>query len=142
MIFVEDLKIKSMSKSASGTIESPGTNVKQKSGLNKSILDQGWSEFLRQLDYKQLWSGGCVIPVCPRNTSRKCHECGFVSPDNRKTQASFHCISCGHHNNADVNAAKNILEAGYALLACGVASIDLLRSRNQLVATATGIPVL
>ena len=142
MIFVEDLKIKSMSKSASGTIESPGTNVKQKSGLNKSILDQGWSEFLRQLNYKQLWSGGCVIPVCPRNTSRKCHECGFVSPDNRKTQASFHCISCGHHNNADVNAAKNILEAGYALLACGVASIDLLRSRNQLVATATGIPVL
>jgi len=143
IVFVEDLKIKSMSKSASGTIENPGTNIRQKSGLNKSILDQGWSEFLRQLDYKQLWSGGMVISVPPKNTSRKCHECGFISIENRKTQSSFHCISCGNHDNADVNAAKNIKEAGYALLACGVElHLDPLRSRNPLVATATGSPFL
>jgi putative transposase len=143
MIFVENLKIKLMSKSASGTKENPGTNIKQKSGLNKSILDQGWSEFLRQLEYKQLWSGGHIMSVDPKNTSRKCNECGFVSKENRKTQATFICISCGHHDNADVNAAKNILEAGHALLAYGVElHLDPLRSRNLLVASATGIPFL
>ena len=55
MIFVEDLNIKGMTKSAAGTIEAPGKNVKAKSGLNHSILNQGWGEFLRQLDYKLLW---------------------------------------------------------------------------------------
>ena len=47
-----------MSKSAKGSIETPGTNVSAKSGLNKSILDQGWGEFRRQLEYKLTWSGG------------------------------------------------------------------------------------
>ena len=51
-IFVEDLQVKNMSKSASGTLEVPGKNVAAKSGLNKSILDQGWCEFRRQLKYK------------------------------------------------------------------------------------------
>lgn len=119
MIVLEDLKVSNMSKSAKGSIENPGKNVKAKSGLNRSILDQGWFEFRRMLEYKQLWSGGLLIAVNPKNTSRKCSECGHISKDNRKTQAVFVCQSCGHEDHADHNAAKNILEAGLALLACG-----------------------
>ena len=120
IVCIEDLKVKNMSKSANGTIEKPGRNVRAKSGLNKSILDQGWGEFRRQLEYKQVWLGGEVLSVPARNTSRKCNVCGHTSADNRKTQAVFVCTSCGHEANADVNAACNILAAGHAvLIACG-----------------------
>ena len=119
MIVLEDLKVSNMSKSAKGTIENPGKNVKAKSGLNRSILDQGWGEFRRMLEYKQLWSGGKLVLVDPKNTSRKCSKCGHVSKDNRKSQSAFSCVSCGHEINADYNAAINILEGGQSLLACG-----------------------
>jgi len=119
IVCVEDLKIKNMSKSANGTIEQPGRNVKAKSGLNRSILDQGWFEFRRQLEYKELWLGGEVLAVPARNTSRKCTICGHTAADNRTSQASFRCTACGHEANADVNAACNILAAGHAVLACG-----------------------
>lgn len=58
MIAIEDLKVSNMSKSAKGTAEQHGRNVKAKSGLNRAILDQGWHEMRRQLEYKQLWRGG------------------------------------------------------------------------------------
>jgi len=119
VIVLEDLKVANLSKSAKGTQEAPGRNVRAKSGLNKSILDQGWHEFRRQLEYKQAWSGGIVILVSPRNTSRKCSACDYIHEDNRRTQASFLCLRCGHGENADVNAAKNILAAGLAVSACG-----------------------
>jgi len=119
MIFVEDLKVANMSRSASGTLEAPGRSVKAKSGLNRSILDQGWFEFKRQLTYKQQWLGGDVLAVPAHYTSQRCSCCGTVSKDNRTTQARFACVSCGYEVNADLNAAKNILAAGYAVLACG-----------------------
>lgn len=119
MIVVEDLKVANMSKSASGTLQAPGKKVQQKRGLNRSILDQGWGEFRRQLEYKQAWRNGLFLAVNPRNTSRKCFNCGCVSADNRKTQTTFKCIECGYTENADVNAARNILAAGHAVLACG-----------------------
>ncbi len=118
VVVIEDLKVTNMSKSASGTIETPGRSVKAKSGLNKSILDQGWGEFRRQLEYKQAWLGGEVLAVNPRNTSRTCPACGHVSAENRKTQSQFECVECGHTGNADLNAAINILRAGHARLAC------------------------
>lgn len=71
-ICIEDLKVSNMSKSAKGTEEMHGKNVKAKSGLNKSILDQGWHEFRRQLIYKSNWNGGTVVAVNPRHTSQKC----------------------------------------------------------------------
>ena len=122
MIVLEDLKVANMSRSASGGKEEPGTNVRAKSGLNRSILDQGWGEFRRQIEYKEAWRGGNVIAIPPQNTSRTCHECGHVSKGNRKSQARFECEACGHETNADLNAAKNILAAGHAVLACGVTS--------------------
>ena len=91
-----------------------------KSGLNKSILDQGWFEFRRQLDYKLAWRGGQLIAVPARNTSRTCPACGHVSKDNRLTQARFACVCCGYEANADVVGAINVLRAGHARFACEV----------------------
>ena len=118
-IFREDLKVKNMTASAKGTVEEPGTRVAQKSGLNRSILDQGWRIFFTKLDWKALRLGGHVHAVPPQNTSRTCPICGCVSKDNRKTQAWFKCVSCGHQGNADVVAAINIKERGRSSLACG-----------------------
>ena len=94
MVCIEDLQVRNMSRSAAGTTEQPRKHVRAKSGLNKAILDQGWFEFRRQLDYKLAWAGGHLIVVPPQNTSRTCPACGHVSADNRQTQGSF-VISCG-----------------------------------------------
>jgi IS605 OrfB family transposase len=133
-VYVEGLHIKNMSSSARGTIDDPGTKVKAKSGLNKSILDQGWFEFRRQLDYKLLWEGGMLVEVDFRYTSQTCSCCGYRSKENRQSQAVFRCLACGHEENADVNAAKNILTVGQTGMAC-----DLKRRylRNR-IALAVG----
>ncbi len=120
MVCIEDLQVRNMSRSAAGSSDQPGRNVKAKSGLNKSILDQGWFEFRRQLEYKQVWLGGDVLAVPARNTSRTCPACGHVSAENRQTQAKFACVECGYENNADLVGAINVLRAGHARLACEV----------------------
>jgi putative transposase len=122
VVVIEDLQVRNMSKSAAGTVEQPGQNVKAKSGLNRSILDQGWFELRRQLEYKQAWNGGWVVAVPPRNTSRACPACGHVAAENRQTQARFACVVCGFENNADLVGAINVLRAGHARLACGETS--------------------
>ncbi|EBV4059292.1 transposase, partial [Salmonella enterica subsp. enterica serovar Typhimurium] len=119
MIVIEDLKVSNMSKSAKGTAEQHGRNVKAKSGLNRSILDQGWYEMRRQLEYKQLWRGGQVLAVPPAYTSQRCACCGHTAKENRLSQSKFVCQACGYTANADVNGARNILAAGHAVLACG-----------------------
>ena len=119
MIVIEDLKVSNMSKSAAGTVSQPGRNVRAKSGLNRSILDQGWYEMRRQLEYKQLWRGGQVLAVPPAYTSQRCACCGHTAKENRLSQSKFRCQACGYTANADVNGARNILAAGHAVLACG-----------------------
>ncbi|KAA0914530.1 RNA-guided endonuclease InsQ/TnpB family protein [Psychrobacter sp. ANT_WB68] len=116
MIACEDLKVANMSKSASGSVTEHGRNVKAKSGLNKSILDQGWGMMVDMLEYKQQWQGGLLIKVNPRYTSQTCFECKHIAKENRRTQAKFECVKCGYIANADVNAARNILSAGHAVL--------------------------
>jgi len=127
MIVMEDLKIANMSKSAKGNIDNPGNHVKAKSGLNKSILDQGWYEFRRQLVYKQQWRGGDVILVNPKNTSITCPNegCGHSSKANRKTQSEFECQKCGYKGHADVVGAVNVLRLGHSRLACGDLVTDI-----------------
>ena len=129
LVVIEDLRVKAMSKSAKGTSDNPGKKVKQKSGLNRSILDAGWGEFRRQLEYKVDWAGGVLIAVDPKNTSRRCSVCGHTAKENRLTQADFICVKCGHTDDADVNAAINILRAGHARLACG--EIGAVRPLNE-----------
>jgi putative transposase len=119
LVCVEDLQVRNMSQSSKGTSEQPGRSVKQKSGLNRAILDQGWGEFRRQLEYKLDWNGGVFVAIDPRNTSRTCPSCRHISADNRTTQADFVCVECGYTNHADVVGAINILERGHRLLACG-----------------------
>jgi putative transposase len=119
LVIVEDLKIRHMSKSAAGTIDAPGRNVSAKSGRNKAILDQGWFEFRRQLEYKLTWKGGQLIAVPPQYTSQSCPCCGHVSRDNRQTQAKFECVAFGFAEHADLVGAININTAGLAVLACG-----------------------
>jgi putative transposase len=119
MIVIEDLKISNMSKSAKGTPERHGRNVSAKSGLNRSILDQGWYEMRRQPEYRQLRRGGLVIVVPPAYTSQRCACCGHTAKENRQTQSKFVCQVCGYPENAEVNGARNILAAGHAVLACG-----------------------
>ena len=119
LIVIEDLQVRNMSKSAKGDSEQPGKMVKQKSGLNRAILDQGWGEFRRQLEYKAAWNGGFVVAVPPQYTSQTCPCCGHVSRDNRQTQAKFACVECGFEANADHVGAINILARGHRVLACG-----------------------
>jgi putative transposase len=114
VIALEDLRIKNMSASARGDAAQPGKNVSAKAGLNRGILDAAWGEFGRQLTYKVQWRGGQVILVNPTYTSRTCRLCAHECAENRKTQAVFACVACGHTENADVHAAKNILAAGHA----------------------------
>jgi len=118
MIVIGDLKVANLSKSAAGTVSQPGRNVRAKSGLNRSILDQGWYELRRQLEYKQRWRGGQVLAINPAYTSQKCACCGHTTQENRQSQSKFKCLECGYTENADINAARNILAAGHAVLAC------------------------
>jgi putative transposase len=115
VIALEDLRVKNMSTSARGTADQPGKNVRQKAALNRSILDAAWGEFARQISYKVQCRGGQVILVNPAYTSRTCRACGHEAAENRKTQAVFSCVACGHTEHADVHAAKNILAAGHAV---------------------------
>jgi putative transposase len=130
VVVIEDLRVANMSATAKGTAEQHGKNVNAKAGLNKSILDQGWHEFRRQLEYKQAWRGGMVIAINPRNTSRACACCGHIAAENRTTQRRFECVACEHTENADINAAQNILAAGHAVIACGE-SVHQGRSMKQ-----------
>ena len=111
IVCLEDLRISNMTASARGTIAEPGKKVRQKAGLNRSILEHGWHQFEVFLTYKLTAAGGEIRLVNPRNTSRRCSVCHTVDARNRKSQALFQCVACGHKAHADVNAAVNILHA-------------------------------
>ena len=115
LIAVEDLQISNMTKAARKNEDGIRVGKSQKSGLNKSISDAGWGNFLNMISYKAEEAGGKMVRVNPRGTSQKCSSCNHTDKDNRQTQAKFECVSCGHIANADVNAAINILGAGIVL---------------------------
>ncbi|MBB5293315.1 IS605 OrfB family transposase [Deinococcus metallilatus] len=77
--------------------------------LARSIHDVGWGQFLNLLSLKAADAGRRVIGVDPRFTSQRCSKCGHTEKANRRSQAVFVCVSCGHEANADHNAALNIL---------------------------------
>lgn len=122
VVCIEDLEVKAMTARARGTVEKPGSGVWRKSRRNRAILDRGWGEFRRQLDYKLAWAGGRLVAVDPHNTSHTCPACGHVAKENRPTRARFACTACGFAGDADLVAATNILRAGHARLACEVSA--------------------
>ena len=115
VIRVEDLRIQQMTRSAKGTPENPGRNVRAKAGLNREILRSGWGVLVRRLEEK---APGRVEKIKPHHTSQRCSACGQVDRNSRKSQAEFQCIACGYACHADVNAARNIA-AGHAVTARG-----------------------
>jgi hypothetical protein len=94
-IVLEDLRIANMTASAKGTLVEPGTKVRQKAGLNRSILETGWGQFELMLAYKTIERSGEIRLVDPRNTSRLCPQCGHSDARNRESQALFRCAGCG-----------------------------------------------
>ncbi len=107
-VVVEKLNTKGMTASANGTTENPGKHVAQKKGLNKAILNTGWGGLKQKLSYK----AATLLEVNPQYTSQTCSRCGFTDKANRPTQAKFKCLACGRTDNADINAALNILASG------------------------------
>ena len=115
LIRVEDLRIKNMTRSAKGTPQDPGRNVRAKAGLNRGILRSGWGLLVRRLEEK---APGRVERIKPAFTSQRCSACGQVDGKSRESQAVFRCTACGYACHADVNAARNIA-AGHAVTARG-----------------------
>ena len=115
MIRVEDLRIRSMTRTAKGTAGAPGQNVRQKAGLNREILRSGWGLLARRLEDK---APGRMEKIRPAFTSQRCSACGHVDAESRESQARFVCTACGFADHADVNAARNIA-AGHAVTARG-----------------------
>jgi len=108
LIVSEDLKVKSMIKFGN---------------LSKHISDTGWSMFFDMLAYKSKFYEKTYVRIDPKFTSQKCNSCGHTCKENRITQSKFLCVKCGHNENADFNAAQNILGKG----------IVLVRQRETLV---------
>ncbi|WP_218825484.1 RNA-guided endonuclease InsQ/TnpB family protein [Streptosporangium subroseum] len=97
VIAVEDLKISNMTRSARGTLEVPGTNVRQKAGLNQGILANGWGQLVTRTEHK---APGRVQMVDPRYTSQTCNACGHIARESRESQALFRCVACEHRDHA------------------------------------------
>lgn len=119
VIFLEDTHTRNMVRSAKGTVENPGSNVRQKAGRNRFILFQGWYSIRLKLEYKCRWYGRNFVAVPAPNTSRSCSQCGSIHAGNRRSQRRFECRDCGYLTNADVNAAENIRRQGEALARAG-----------------------
>ena len=100
LIALEDLNVKGMARG----------------NLGKQIHDVGWGQFFQILESRAEWAGKRVVAVPPAYTSQQCHACGHTEKGNRYKQA-FVCLSCGHTDHADHNAAMNILSKGLAFVA-------------------------
>lgn len=111
-MFIEELQLKNMTKSASGTLANPGKNVAQKRGLNRSMNRVGLGIGRAQLAYKAVANEKVFLAVRPHYSSQECSKCEYTSKENRKSQAAFLCLKCGHSQNADLNAANVLIKRG------------------------------
>ncbi|MEU6255813.1 transposase [Streptomyces sp. NPDC047043] len=114
LVRFEKLNIKNMTRSAKGTVAEPGSNVRQKAGLNRAILAQGWGLLRQRTEHK---APGRVEDIPAPYTSLRCSACGWIEKNSRKSQAEFVCVSCGFTCNADENAAHNVA-AGQGGIPC------------------------
>ncbi|MBK1781255.1 transposase [Advenella sp. WQ 585] len=117
VVALEDLSLKNMTASAKGTVDQPGKQVRQKAGLNRSILQSGWGQLRQYLLYKTFQRGKLLVFVPPHNTSQECSRCGTIDKASRRHQSGFACTACGFTDNADRNAARVIARhAAYGLI--------------------------
>ena len=125
LIVVEDLKTKNMSKSSKGNEITHGKKVKQKSGLNRTILNASFYQFVAMLQYKQtMLNDKLFVKVDPKYTSQECSICGNRDKNNRPKQDKFKCTKCGHKENPDIQASKTILKRGLKSFGLGISLVD------------------
>lgn len=144
VFILENLSTKNMTKSASGTKESPGKNVSAKSGLNREILKVGWHQIETFLTYKAIKNGKIVFKVSPQHTSQECSHCGHTHADNRLEQSKFVCVMCKYTANADTNASQVIqkraiklfLDSGTELSAKGVLQPGTIKTGSRKAKTS------
>jgi transposase len=130
VIRVEDLRISNMTRSGKGTLDRPGRHVRAKSTLNRRVLASGWGLLAERLQDKMQ---DRLQKVRYAYTSQRCSACGTVDAEARESQAVFACRSCGHAENADVNAARNIA-AGYVVNARGGPQLGPAKREPQCAA--------
>ncbi|NUU21561.1 MAG: transposase [Streptomycetaceae bacterium] len=140
-VVVEQLQITNMVASARGTVERPGTNVAQKTGLNRAISQEAWGRTVAMLTYKLAGRGGTLAKVPAPGTSQRCSACGFTTKGSREDQARFVCKhpGCGWSGNADHNAARNILHlyrTGHAVAVPAAGRAVVRRARRVKPPTA------
>lgn len=139
-IALEDLNLRGMTKSPAPKPSEDGThwlpnNARAKARLSRAMLNVGFGALRQQIEYKAAWAGREAIAVNPAYTSQTCAECGHVAAENRPTQARFECQRCRHTDNADVNAARNILKKAFAgNTAVGPARSELMRAEGAKLA--------
>jgi len=102
IIGLEKLNLRSMTKRAHGR----GASAKR--GLNRAMSNAALGQVRELIAYKARFTGTEVILVPAAYTSQRCNQCSHIASENRKSQAVFLCVKCGHQANADVNAAMNI----------------------------------
>lgn len=126
LIAVEDLKTKNMSKSSKGNEIVHGKKVKQKSGLNRTILNASFYQFVSMIQYKQtMLNDKLFVKVNPQYTSQECSQCGNIDKNNRPKQDRFRCSACGFETNPDIQASKTILKRGLESFGLGTSLVDL-----------------
>ena len=126
LIVVEDLKIKNMSKSSKGNEINHGKMIKQKSGLNRTILNASFYQFVAMLQYKTtMLNDKLFVKVNPQYTSQECSVCGNIDKNNRPKQDKFKCTTCGFETNPDIQASKTILKRGLESFGLGTSLVDL-----------------
>ncbi|MEU0078438.1 transposase [Micromonospora tulbaghiae] len=129
LVVAENLRLTSMTRSAKGTVDYPGKNVRRKSGLNRALLGEAHGRTIELLEYKLAERGGQMLPVPAAGTSQKCSACGHRDPVSR-AGIKFSCTSCGWVGHADTNAALNILAAGLAVNGRGVDTVGRRREAS------------
>lgn len=88
--------------------------------LAKAISDVGWSELVRQLEYKATWYGRTLIKIDRwYPSSKRCFDCGYIHETLDLSIREWTCPECHIHHDRDLNAAYNIHAAGLAVYACG-----------------------
>jgi putative transposase len=123
VIFVESLKLPNMTRAPKPKQDETGkylpNGAAAKAGLNKAILNNGLGQLIQFTQYKALRNHKLVLRVPAPYTSQKCSACHHIEKGNRLTQSEFTCLACGHTENADFNASKNIQYGGIVLLLSG-----------------------
>lgn len=127
LVAMEDLDVRAMTKRPKPKPDPAKPSqylhngAKVKAGLNRSILSNDWSRLMKRLQDKMNANGGRLVIVLAAYTSQTCHKCGYVTKENRDSQAVFRCVECGYEANADVNAAENILDRALSKTGGGTA---------------------